>query len=110
MGWLYWLTGVVADSKTASSTKEWEHLAGAGLKVQNRFLFWDTDLGWSESFRANLWQGGRPYLRSTVGLQSGWAGVEAGVIATPDTQGTSLSIGPFDLTVSTRWYAGLRFF
>jgi hypothetical protein len=110
MGWLYWLTGVVADSKTAAATREWDQLGGVGVKVQNRFVFWDTDAGWSDSFRAEVWTGGRPYLRSSVGLQSGWAAVEAGVLVTPDASGRRVTVGPLDVSVSARWFAGLRFF
>jgi len=109
MGWFYWLTGVVADPKT-SSNRDWEQLGGVGVKVKNRFLFWDTDAGWSSIVHSNVLSGGRPYLRTTVGLQSGWAAVEAGVLMTPDDRGSSVSVGPLDLAWATRWYAGFRFF
>jgi len=110
MGWLYWLTALVADTKTSGSVRDWEQLSGVGVKVQSRVLFWDTDAGWSESFQANIWQGGRPYLRSAVGLQSGWFAVEAGLMATPGGQGQGTSVGPFGGRMETRWFAGMRFF
>lgn len=113
MGWLYWLVGVVSESDDAA----WESLQGVGVKIENRALFWDTDLGWSSSFVSEKYVQGRPYLRSTLGFQSGWFAVEGGVLLTPTASTTlieskeqSLNIGPWRFELQPRWYAGFRFF
>ena len=110
MGWLYWMTGVITAPQSSGS-RDWDQLGGVGVKAQSRFLFWDNDFGTYTSFHNATPVGSTlPYFRSTVGLQSGWAAVEAGILVVPDSRGQSLSLGPFDMTVATRWYAGFRFF
>lgn len=113
MGWLYWLAGVVSES----DEKAWESLGGVGVKIENRALFWDTDAGWSSSFDADRYVQGRPYLRSSVGFQSGWFAVEGGLLLTPTDEASvvvskrrTLDIGPWEFQAQPRWYAGFRFF
>jgi len=117
MGWMYWLTGVIGDPQ-AGSGQTWSSLSGAGVKMANRFLFWDSDAGWQTDFRGEGLTGGRPFLRSTVGLQAGWAAVEAGVLVNPawsswgsgDDPGSDWAVGPVSISGPPVYYAGVRFF
>lgn len=110
MGWLYWATGVLGSPVWSGISTNWQTLAGAGLKLENRRMFWDTDAGWLNTFQLDSWAGGTPYLRSTIGVEAGLVGIEAGVLLTPGAGGREVVLGPFSVQVKPRWYAGFRFF
>jgi hypothetical protein len=88
-------------------------LGGAGVKVQNRLFFWDTDAGWESRFNSGGFVDGSPYLRTAIGFQSGWAAVEAGVLVNPQLAGggsSDVTLGPLSLGNDIRWFAGVRLF
>lgn len=110
MGSLYWVTGFIGAPVWQGPSTNWKALAGAGVKLENNRSFWDTDAGWSTSIQSEDYFGGTPYLRTTVGVEAGLVGLEAGVMLVPDAGGKEWSVGPFSMRIAPRWFAGFRFF
>ena len=110
MGWLYWMAGVVADSRTASVTKTWDQLGGVGIKVNGGFTFLDVDGGWMSRFSTAQYTGGAPYIRAALGTKSNWAALEVGFLSYLDPSVLVWASGPSQALVQGSWFAGVRFF
>lgn len=112
MGSLYWVTGLLGRPvwDPTNVVSNWQSLAGAGYKIENRRMFWDTDAGWLATLEDSYYVRGVPYARTTFGIDAGLAALEAGCLVVPDSHGKEFTFGPFSVQVKPRWYAGFRFF